>query len=127
MPAPLPARNRKPIAAINITPLVDVLLILLVLLLLAMPLQVKRLPVDLPRTALGGAPTPQKTLPLALADSGQLYLGPAPISEAEVLSRIDNSTTVELSIDKTVQYDRIAQLVVAVQARQPRDIVLVTR
>jgi len=118
---------RRPAAGINVTPLVDVLLILLVLLLLAMPLQVKRLPVDLPRTALGGTPTPQQTLPLSLGADGQIYLATAPVSLPEALKKVTATSTVELSIDKDVRYERIAQTISAIQARNPKDIVLITR
>jgi biopolymer transport protein ExbD len=123
--------QRKPLrraaAHINITPLVDVLLILVVLLMLAMPMYVKRLPVDLPRTELGGTPTPQQVLPVALYPGGKVRLAQSDVELPVILEKINPGVTVELAIDKTVQYDDIAQVIAAIQERQPKEIVLVTR
>ena len=118
---------RRPAASINITPLVDVLLILLVLLMLAMPMYIKRLPVDLPKTALGGTPTPQQVLSVALYPGGAVRLAGVDAKLPEILSKVGPSITVELAIDQSVQYDQIAKTVADLQARQPKEIVLVTR
>jgi biopolymer transport protein ExbD len=118
---------RRAVAHINVTPLVDVLLILVVLLMLAMPMYVKRLPVDLPRTELGGVPTPQQVLPVALYPGGKVRLAQADVELPVILDKINSGVTVELAIDKTVQYDDIAQVITAIQARQPKEIVLITR
>lgn len=120
-------RNRRSAATINITPLVDVLLILVVLLMLTLPLQVKKLPVELPRTALGGEPTPQKSLPVAITAEGKLLVGANPIALPDLLLRVTGDTTVELAIDESVTYARIAEVVSALQGRQPREVVLITR
>jgi len=121
------AQQRRAVPAINITPLVDVLLILLVLLMLAMPMYIKRLPVDLPRTELGGAPTPQQVLPVALLPGGKIRIGTAEAELKDVLDKVGPTVTVELAVDRTVPYDDVAQAVVAIQGRQPKEIVLVTR
>lgn len=118
---------RREVPAINITPLVDVLLILLVLLLLAMPMYLKRLPVDLPKTELGGTPTPQQVLPVSLSPDGRVSLAQSPVDLAVVLQKVGPQVTVELAIDKTVQYDAIAQVVSAIQGKNPKEIVLVVR
>lgn len=123
----LNSSRRRAAAAINITPLVDVLLILVVLLMLTLPLQVKKLPVELPRTALGGVPTPQKSLPVAIQSDNQILIGQNPISLPDLLSRVTQDTTVELAIDESVTYARIAEVVTALQAKQPKEVVLITR
>ena len=119
--------RRSGVAAINITPLVDVLLILLVLVLLAMPMYVKRLPVDLPQTELGGTPTPQNALSVFLLPGAKVQLGGSDIELNALQARVSASTTVELAIDKSVPYEDIAKVVQAVQARNPKEIVLLTR
>lgn len=119
--------RRSGVAAINITPLVDVLLILLVLVLLAMPMYVKRLPIDLPRTELGGTPTPQNALSVFLLPGEKVQLGGSDIELNALQARVSASTTVELAIDKSVPYEDIAKVVQAVQARNPKEIVLLTR
>lgn len=125
----IPSRRSKRLAsaAINITPLVDVLLILLAVLMLAMPLYVKRLPVNLPQTVLGGTPTPMVSLSVALKADGKLMVDGV-VAEAEaVLQRITSRTTVELAVDKEVRYDDLAQFIGKVEGRAPKDIVLLTR
>lgn len=120
-------RQRKSVAAINVTPLVDVLLILLVLLMLAMPMYLKRLPVDLPRTELGGAPAPRNALAVTLLPGNKLRMDTAEVTKEQLLSRVGPGVTVELAIDRSVTYDDIAQLISAMQERRPADVVLITR
>jgi biopolymer transport protein ExbD len=119
--------QRKPLAAVNITPLVDVLLILLVVVMLAMPMFVKRLPVDLPQTDLAGAPVVAKTLAVSLLENGSLMVEMSPASLADVGRRITPDTSVELSVDREVRYEQIAKTIAALQKKNPRDIALVTR
>lgn len=119
--------QRKPLAAVNITPLVDVLLILLVVVLLAMPMFVKRLPVDLPQTDLAGAPVVAKTLSVSLLESGQLMVEMSPVSLDDLARRIKPDTSIELSVDREVRYEQIAKTIAELQKKNPRDIALVTR
>lgn len=124
---PATRRSRNSTAVINITPLVDVLLILLVVMMLAMPMFVKRLPVDLPKTDMNGTPTPIKSLAIAMLRDGKLQLQGSPAELPAILSQINGSSTVELNIDKEVKYEVIAQVVSAVQGKAPKEIILVTR
>lgn len=125
---PMDSRNRRKQApVINITPLVDVLLILVALLMLTLPLQVKKLPVELPQTALGGTPTPQKALTVAINKDGELLLGASVTPLSEVLPKVTETTTVELAIDEAVPYGTIAEVASAVQSRNPKEIVFLTR
>lgn len=119
--------RRSAVASINITPLVDVLLILLVVLMLAMPMFVKRLPVDLPVTDMAGTPTPMKALPVAILRDGKLQVSGSPVDLAGLGVRITSQTTVELSVDKEVTYESLAQVVAAIQARNPKEVILLTR
>lgn len=127
MHAPQSNTSRRPLATINITPLVDVLLILLVVLMLAMPMFVKRLPVDLPVTDLAGAPTPMQALSVSVLKDGRLQIKDSPTDLAGLSVRITPTTTVELSVDKEVSYETLAKVVVAVQARNPKEVILLTR
>lgn len=119
--------RRKPLAAVNITPLVDVLLILLVVVMLAMPMFVKRLPVELPQTDLAGAPVVAKTLSVSLLPDGALMVNDSPVTMVDIERRITADTSVELSVDRDVRYEQIALTIAAIQKKNPRDIALVTR
>lgn len=119
--------QRKPLAAINVTPLVDVLLILLVILMLAMPMFVKKLPVELPRTGVDAAPVAANSLRVAMNPAGELFVEDKPASLDQVLERVKDNTTVELSVDEKAEYGLTAKLIAKVQSRNPREIVLATR
>ena len=119
--------QRKQIASINVTPLVDVLLILLVVLMLSMPMFIKRLPVDLPKTDLGATPTPVKALSVSISQDGRLHLKESPAELATILREVTASTSVELSVDKNASYDKLATVMAAVQSRNPKEIILLTR
>lgn len=120
-------RNRSRTPQINITPLVDVLLILLVVLLLAMPLYVKRLPVDLPQTSLAGAPTPVNAIGVSIQPGGTYTLQGTPASLTSIENAVSSAAAVELSVDKGVTYDVIAQTISRIQKKNPKEIVLLTR
>lgn len=119
--------QRKPLATINITPLVDVLLILLVIVMLAMPIFVKKLPVELPKTGVDSAPVAANSLQVALDSKGQLFLAEKPAQLTDVTARIQSNTTVELSVDEKTSYGAAAKLIAQLQARHPREIVLATQ
>lgn len=119
--------QRKPLAAINVTPLVDVLLILLVILMLAMPMFVKKLPVELPRTGVDAAPVAANSLRIALNAKGELFVETRPATLAQISELIKANTTIELSVDEKTPYGQAAVLVAKLQERNPREIVLATQ
>lgn len=115
------------IPPINITPFVDVLLILVVVLLLAVPLSVKKLPVELPKTELSGNMLPIKALPIAIQKTGALLVGDASSTLSATLGLVDNTTTIELSIDKDTSYETMSQVLAKLQEKNPKEIILLTR
>ncbi len=119
--------QRRPLATINITPLVDVLLILLVIVMLAMPMFVKKLPVELPKTGIDSAPVATNSLRVSMTDKGLLFLDEQPTTLETVLARVKDNTTVELAVDEKAPYGLAAKLVANLQAKNPREIVLATR
>lgn len=120
-------RLRPAVPVINVTALVDVLLFLVIILLIAMPLHVKRLPVELPKTGLGGTPVTLKALPVSIPQEGELLVRGASTSDASIQALITSDTTVELSVDRTVSYEKIAKTLSMLQERSPREIILLTQ
>jgi biopolymer transport protein ExbD len=120
-------RARRQAAAVNLTPLIDVLLILVAVLMLALPLFVKRLPVDLPRTALAGTPTPLISLSVSISADGGLMVGGERTPLKDLQAKVTRQTTLELAIDKDVRYETMATVVAALQTAGPKEIVLLTR
>lgn len=119
--------KRKPIASINITPLVDVLLILLVIMMLAMPLFAKRIPVDLPKTSLDAAPSVKQTLKLGLSGNGDVLVADKVMPLAAALALVTDASSVEIYPDSKVSYASLAKFISSIQERHPQDIALMSQ
>jgi biopolymer transport protein ExbD len=75
-----------PIAEINVTPLVDVMLVLLIVFMVAAPMMVVGVPVELPRTAAPRAAAPRPPLVLTVAQDGRLFLRQEEIAEPDLVA-----------------------------------------
>lgn len=67
------ANAYKPLAEINITPFVDVMLVLLIIFMVAAPLMITGVPLELPKTAAAKVGQPKKPVILSMTPSGDLY------------------------------------------------------
>ena len=115
------AAASRPMSDINMTPLIDVMLVLLVIFIVTAPLIGQSLKLDLPTTAAG---TPNETpafVALALDAQGQLFLAGNPATPEAVAdavrdaARRDPETEVQLRADQAVPYGRVAELIGLVQ------------
>jgi len=111
----------QPMSDINMTPLIDVMLVLLVIFMITAPLMTSSLKLDLPRTdAAQPADTPQ-FISIAVDPAGQLYFGEERVDAATLSARIAEAarknpqTEVQLRADKNVSYGRVAELIGVVQ------------
>ena len=121
-------RPRAALSPINLTPLIDVLLVLVGVLLVLAPHLVKRLPVELPRTTLNGTPVAERQLQIALAENGTLLINGHTASLATVKAHIiPGITTVQVGADKRVPYGKLVSLVNALRRSRPRQIALITQ
>lgn len=107
----------KPMSDINVTPLVDVMLVLVVIFILTAPLLASSIRLDLPGTD-GAQPTAaaQKPLTVSLDAAGQLFLDDEALDSAQFPSRIAQiasqraDTEVQLRADVTVPYGRVVEI-----------------
>ena len=111
----------RPMSDINMTPLIDVMLVLLVIFMITAPLMTSSLKLDLPK-AEGAKPTDAaQFVTVAVDPQGQLYWGDESVSAEQLKLRVreaavrNRSTEVQLRADKTVSYGRIAELIGLVQ------------
>ncbi len=106
-----------PMSEINMTPLIDVMLVLLVIFIITAPLLASSLKLDLPRTDAASAGEAPAFIALALDAEGRLYLDEAPAEKQAVLERArqmarrNPATEVQLRADKRVPYGRVAELI----------------
>jgi len=83
------ATQERELATINITPLVDVMLVLLVIFMIAAPLLSRSLPMELPRTGPSNAVAPELTLQIDTA--GGYTLEGRPVSAAALATRLQDA------------------------------------
>jgi biopolymer transport protein TolR len=115
------ANRPLPMSDINMTPLIDVMLVLLVIFMITAPLMSSSLKLDLP-AASGAQPNdaPQ-FISVALDSQGQLFFGDEALTPAAFAARITETarkhpkTEVQLRADKAVPYGRVAEVIGTVQ------------
>ena len=69
-----PRNRRMPMAEINVTPMVDVMLVLLIIFMVAAPLMVQGVPVELPKTSATKLGQVKKPMVVTLSGDGNLYI-----------------------------------------------------
>ena len=110
-----------PMSDINMTPLIDVMLVLLVIFMITAPLMTSSLKLDLPK-AEGAKPTDAaQFVTLAIDTQGRYFWGDEQVSVDTLRLRVreaavrNPTTEVQLRADKTVLYGRVAELIGVVQ------------
>jgi biopolymer transport protein TolR len=111
----------QPMSEINMTPLVDVMLVLLVIFIVTAPLLGSSLQLDLPKAPGAAASRAPALIAIAIDSSGTIYLGDrrlaADAARREVSGRAreaaqrDPETEVQLRADSRVPYGRVAELI----------------
>ena len=81
-------RGHKPMSEINVTPFVDVMLVLLIIFMVAAPLLTVGVEINLPNTAAKALPSEEKPLTLQIDADGELYLQDTPIEIDELLPKL---------------------------------------
>jgi biopolymer transport protein ExbD len=100
---------------INVTPFIDVMLVLLIIFMIAAPLATVDISVDLPSSSAQAQPRPDRPLYLTLKSDLTLALGEAPVARTDLASALDQATggdrsqRVFLRADKTVSYGDLTQ------------------
>lgn len=125
--------KRRPMAEINVTPFVDVMLVLLIIFMVAAPLMTVGVPVELPKTAATALPNEdEEPLTIAISAEGAIMLQKTEIDAATLIPKLRaiaaerESDKVFLRADGSVSYERVMQVMGALNAGGFRDIGLVT-
>jgi len=119
-------------ADINMTPFIDVMLVLLIIFMVAAPLLTSGVAVDLPQAKASALNVDQKPIAISLNDQGQLFLMDQPIADADLTAKLQDvsggSTDQRLYVraSKVVPYGRVAQIMGAVTAAGYKKVALVT-
>jgi biopolymer transport protein ExbD len=101
------------LSEINVTPFIDVMLVLLIIFMVAAPLATVDVPVDLPASTAEPQPKPEAPLYVSVRAEGGVTVGDAPATletlapALDAASRGDRGTRVFLRADKAVDYGRL--------------------
>ena len=126
-------RRTRPVAEINVTPFVDVMLVLLIVFMVAAPLLTVGVDVELPKTAAGALPSEvEEPLTVTLTAEGAIIIQTTETPEAEFLTRLRavaqerSDDKVFLRADGSISYARVMQIMGAMDAAGFGNIGLVT-
>ena len=126
-------RRARPMSEINVTPFVDVMMVLLIIFMVAAPLQVVGVPIELPRTAAQSLPTEQEEpLTVTLTADGRTTIQTTEVSDDEIVPRLRailserSSDRVFLRADGSIPYARVVQVMGALNGAGITNIGLVT-
>jgi|SRR6516225_3654501 biopolymer transport protein ExbD len=107
---------------INVTPFIDVMLVLLIIFMVAAPLSTVDVGVDLPVSTAKPQPRPEKPLFLTIKSDLALALGNEPVARANLSNALDTATQMDrqqrifLRADKSVPYGELMQLMNALRS-----------
>ena len=82
--------RRAPMADINVTPLVDVMLVLLIIFMVTAPLLVTGVPIRLPETRAKALDQDQRPTVLSIDQDGAIFVNDEPVAEADLPARLDD-------------------------------------
>ena len=126
-------RRRVPMAEINVTPFVDVMLVLLIIFMVAAPMLTVGVPVELPKTAANALPSEkEEPLTVTLTASGEILIqetstpAGALIPKLQAIASERSSDRVYLRADGAISYEAVVQVMGALNAGGFSNIGLVT-
>lgn len=126
-------RKSQPMAEINVTPFVDVMMVLLIIFMVAAPLLTVGVPVELPRTAASALPSDQEEpLTVTVTASGEVQIQTTVVPRDELVVRLRgiaaerDSDRVFLRADGAVPYSGVMEVMGALNAGGFSNIGLVT-
>lgn len=114
-------QRQAPMSEINVTPMVDVMLVLLVIFIITAPLFTHAVKLDLPQARAAPAPEKPTTISLSIDASGTLYWNDAVVTNAQFNERVALAAKqipqpeLQLRADKSTRYEIIAQVMAAAQ------------
>ena len=127
-------RHKRPgaINEINMTPFIDVMLVLLIIFMVAAPLMTVGVPLDLPQTRARPLNVDAKPITLSIRQTGQVFFGENEVRDEEIVPRLTANASQGLEErvfvrgDKRVDYGRVAQVMSIVTGAGFKRVALVT-
>jgi len=130
---PAGGRRHRPMGEINVTPFVDVMLVLLIVFMVTAPLLTVGVEVDLPKTRAGAINADAAPLVVSIKSDGQLYLQDASVEAVALISRLKAISNANPQIrifvrgDAAVAYGEVLGVMGRIQAAGFEKVALVAR
>ena len=115
------SKGSEPMSEINVTPMVDVMLVLLVIFILTAPLMASSIKLDLPKSDAATASEAPKFVALVIDKAGQIFLNDKPIALDALKASLTRTavqnpeTEVQLRADEAVPYGKVVEVMGAAQ------------
>jgi biopolymer transport protein TolR len=125
-------RRGGPINEINMTPFIDVVLVLLIIFMVAAPMMTVGVPLDLPQSKAAPLNSDVKPITLSIRQTGQIFLGEDELTDDTIVPKLMETakTGTEERVfvrgDKRVDYGRVAQVMAIVTGGGFKKVALVT-
>lgn len=125
-------RRRHLMSEINVTPFVDVMLVLLIIFMVAAPLLTVGVPIDLPETEAKALNSETQPITISVNETGQIYLQETEIGLAEIVPKLEQiaQTGYEERIyvrgDRTADYGTVMKVMARISAAGYGNLGLVT-
>ncbi|WP_153110231.1 ExbD/TolR family protein [Propionivibrio limicola] len=125
--------GQMPMAEINMTPLVDVMLVLLIIFIITAPLLTHSVNVELPKTASAPAPQTLTALQVSIDAANQVQFGGVAVAGEEIERRFreavqrDEAVEVHLMADRATRYETVAEVMSAARRAGVNKIGFVTQ
>jgi biopolymer transport protein TolR len=125
-------RRRRPLSDINVTPFVDVMLVLLVIFMVTAPLMQQGIPVELPKTQSAGLAVDEDPLVVTVKRDGAIFVQDAPIDLKELQAKLEavfetrGNGEVFLRADGKVAYEVVAKTLAILRKSGAKQIGMVT-
>lgn len=123
----------RPMAEINVTPFVDVMLVLLIIFMVAAPLLTVGVPVELPKTAANALPSDsEEPLTVTITATGEVQIQTTPTNRDELVNKLRaiaaerETDRVFLRADGSIPYENVMQVMGALNAGGFSNVGLVT-
>lgn len=110
------SRRYRPLSEINVTPFVDVMLVLLIVFMVTAPLLTVGVPVDLPKTQAQSIADPEEPLVISVNAEGQIYIQDTEVELGKLVPRLraitesKPDTRIFVRGDQAIAYGRIMQV-----------------
>ena len=107
---------KEPISEINVTPFVDVMLVLLIIFMVTAPLLTVGVQVDLPETSADTLPEDMEPLTLTINAKGEIFIQETKVEYEKIIAKImavsNNRTDTRIFVrgDKTINYGRVLEI-----------------